>query len=131
MNKLKKEVAPTATLGIMIADISAKMDSKVMIKPAVINCDNGSAFISQHFREFLADRQIQLRFSPPYTPQLNSQIESMWCTTFGRLRYRASTTCGCQPATGNAPLCDADGEMDREPAAETVTWSPIRRLHAV
>ena len=77
--KLKKEVAPTATLGIIIADISAKMDSKVMIKPAVINCDNGSAFISQHFREFLADRQIQLRFSPPYILRLSSTARLSRC----------------------------------------------------
>ena len=54
--------------------------------PFVVNCDNGSAFISKHFGEFLADRQIALRFSPPYTPQLNAQIESMWCTTFATAR---------------------------------------------
>ena len=62
------------------------MKSSVPIKPHVVNCDNGSAVISRHFREFLADRQIQLRFSPPYTPQLNSQIEAMWGTTFGTAR---------------------------------------------
>ena len=44
---------------------------------AIFGLYNGSAFISKHFREFLADRQIALRFSPPYTPQLNAQIESM------------------------------------------------------
>ena len=62
------------------------MKSSVPIKPHVVNCDNGSAVISRHFREFLADRQVQLRFSPPYTPQLNSQIEAMWGTTFGTAR---------------------------------------------
>ena len=82
---MTKEVAST-TLALFIADISAKMQSSVTIKPHVVNCDNGSAFISNHFREFLADRQIQLRFSPPYTPQLNSQIEAMWGTTFGTAR---------------------------------------------
>jgi hypothetical protein len=82
---MTREVAST-TLALFVADISAKMQSSVPIKPHVVNCDNGSAFISQHFREFLADRQIQLRFSPPYTPQLNSQIEAMWGTTFGTAR---------------------------------------------
>ena len=82
---MTQEVAST-TLALFIADISAKMKSSVPIKPHVVNCDNGSAFISRHFREFLADRQIQLRFSPPYTPQLNSQIEAMWGTTFGTAR---------------------------------------------
>ena len=76
----------TQTLSLTLADIAAKMQSAVPLKPFVVNCDNGSAFISKHFREFLADRQIALRFSPPYTPQLNAQIESMWCTTFATAR---------------------------------------------
>ena len=74
------------TLSLILSDIASKMKSAVPIKPFVVNCDNGSAFISRHFREFLADRQIRLRFSPPYTPQLNGQIESMWCTTFATAR---------------------------------------------
>ena len=76
----------TQTLSLILADIAAKMQSAVAVKPHVVNCDNGSAFISRHFREFLADRQIALRLSPPYTPQLNAQIESMWCTTFATAR---------------------------------------------
>ena len=76
----------TQTLSLILADIAAKMQSAVAVKPYVVNCDNGSAFISRHFREFLADRQIALRFSPPYQPQLNAQIESMWCTTFATAR---------------------------------------------
>ena len=82
---MTKEIA-SSTLQLFMADITAKMKSPLPLKPHVVNCDNGSAFISQHFREFLADRQIQLRFSPPYTPQLNSQIEAMWGTTFGTAR---------------------------------------------
>ena len=65
------------TLSMILSDIAAKTKSAVPLKPFVVNCDNGSAFISKHFREFLADRQIALRLSPPYTPQLNAQIESM------------------------------------------------------
>ena len=82
---MTKEIAGQ-TLSLILADIAAKMQSAVPIKPYVVNCDNGSAFISKYFREFLADRQIQLRLSPPYTPQLNAQIESMWCTTFATAR---------------------------------------------
>ena len=82
---MTQDVASMA-LAMFMADITAKMQSAVPSKPHVVNCDNGSAFISRHFREFLADKQIQLRFSPPYTPQLNSQIEAMWGTTFGTAR---------------------------------------------
>ena len=84
-HSMTQDVASMA-LAMFISDITAKMQSPVPIKPHVVNCDNGSAFISRHFREFLADKQIQLRFSPPYTPQLNSQIEAMWGTTFGTAR---------------------------------------------
>ena len=84
-HSMKKEVA-SATLAVYIADVSAKMGSAVPLKPSVVNCDNGSAFVSQHFRELLAERQIQLRFSPPYTPQLNGHVEAMWGTTFGTAR---------------------------------------------
>ena len=76
----------TQTLSLILADIAAKMQSAVPLKPFVVNCDNGSAFISKHFCKFLANRQIALRFSPPYTPQLNAHIESMWCTTFATAR---------------------------------------------
>ena len=84
-HKMTQDIA-TQTLQLMLADIATKMKSAVPVKPYIVNCDNGSAFISKHFREFLADRQISLRLSPPYTPQLNAQIESMWCTTFATAR---------------------------------------------
>ena len=84
-HSMKKEVA-TAMLDCIMTDISSKMKLNVQIKPHVVNSDNGSAFISSHFREFLAARQIALRLSPPYTPQLNGHIEAMWGTTFGTAR---------------------------------------------
>ena len=55
-------------------------------QPCVVNSDNGSAFVSHHFREFLSDRQIRQTFSPPYTPQLNSYVERLWGTAFGTAR---------------------------------------------
>ena len=84
-HSMKKEVA-SALVDCLIADISSKMGSAVPLKPRVIYADNGSAFISHHFREFLAQKQIPLRFSPPYTPQLNGHVEAMWGTTFGTAR---------------------------------------------
>ena len=51
---MTQDVASMA-LAMFMADITAKIQSAVPSKPHVVNCDNGSAFISRHFREFLAD----------------------------------------------------------------------------
>ena len=82
---MRKEIA-SGTLALMCADVGAKMGLTVPFKPVVVNSDNGSAFVSYHFREFLAERQIKQTFSPPYTPQLNGVVESMFGRTFATAR---------------------------------------------
>ena len=123
---MTKDAAST-TLALFIADISAKMKSPVPIKPHVVNCDNGSAFVSRHFREFLADRQIQLRFSPPYTPQLNNQIEAMWGTTFdtGRVLLAAANL---PPSMHPFAMQCARWIENRLPKPSRVYQSPVYML---
>ena len=80
-----KEVA-TAALASFIADLTRHMGLVAPIKPQVIITDQGSAFVSHHFREFVAHGQMALRFSSTYTPQQNSHIERMWGYAFGTAR---------------------------------------------
>ena len=76
----------TAALAAFVAELAAIMGLSNPIKPQVVNCDNGPAFVSHFFREFVADRQARLRFSAPYTPQQNSYVERMWGYAFGTAR---------------------------------------------
>jgi hypothetical protein len=80
--------APVASSAIakFVADVASKMGFNELYKPAVVRSDKGSAFISNHFREFLADRQIHLTYSAEYTPQQNSHIERFWGIVFGTAR---------------------------------------------
>jgi hypothetical protein len=80
--------APVASsaLAKFVADVASKMSLNELYKPAVVRSDKGSAFISYHFREFLADRQIHLTHSAEYTPQQNSHIERFWGIVFGTAR---------------------------------------------
>src|SRR6056297_2994483 len=80
--------APVASSAIakFIADVASKMGFIEQYKPAVVRSDKGSAFVSYHFREFLADRQVHLTYSAEYTPQQNSHIERFWGITFGTAR---------------------------------------------
>ena len=75
-----------STLNLFLADISAKMGLSYKIKPSVIVTDQGSGYMAAHFREFLADNQMQHQPAPTYTPQSNSVIERMWGYTFGTTR---------------------------------------------
>jgi transposase InsO family protein len=43
--------------------------------PLVVKCDNGSAFISDEFQAFLAERGVLLLYSPPRRPQYNGAVE--------------------------------------------------------
>src|SRR6056297_2584222 len=80
--------APVASSAIakFIADVASTMGFIEQYKPAVVRSDKGSAFVSYHFREFLADRQVHLTYSAEYTPQQNSHIERFWGITFGTAR---------------------------------------------
>jgi transposase InsO family protein len=44
--------------------------------PLVLKADNGSAFIAEALRAFLSPYEVNLLFSPPYTPSYNGSIEA-------------------------------------------------------
>ena len=79
-------VVATACLELFTADVAAKMGLTSPFKPCVVRSDQGSAFVSHHFREFLSARQIQLSLAAVYTPQQNSVVENMWGIVFGTAR---------------------------------------------
>jgi hypothetical protein len=63
--------APVASSAIakFVADVASKMGFNELYKPAIVRSDKGSAFVSFHFREILADRQIHLTYIPPSIPR--------------------------------------------------------------
>ena len=76
----------SASLATFTADVAAKMRLTCTFKPSVVRTDQGSAFISHHFREFLDNRQVQLSLACTYTPQQNSHVERFWGITFATAR---------------------------------------------
>ena len=76
----------TSSLAEFIADVGAKLGFQTTYKPYVVRSDQGSAFISASFHEFLTERQIQQSLSCVYTPKQNSHIERTWGIVFGTAR---------------------------------------------
>ena len=76
----------SASLENFTSDIAAKMRLTYTFKPSVVRSDQGSAFISHHFREFLDVRQIQQSLACSYTPQQNSHVERFWGIIFSLAR---------------------------------------------
>lgn len=68
------------------AVLSGKMGLSFKIKPHLVVSDQGSAYVSHHFREFLASEQIPHRLATTYTPEQNAIIERMWGVTFASAR---------------------------------------------
>ena len=75
-----------AALGTFTADVAAHMGLHGPFKPLVVRSDQGSAFVSYHFREFLTERQIKQSLAAAYTPQQSSHIERFWGIVFGTAR---------------------------------------------
>ena len=73
-------------LEIFLADLTAKMGLSHRLKPQVIVTDQGSAFMSHEFVDFLSADHIRHRTSATYTPQQNSTAERLMGTTFGYAR---------------------------------------------
>ena len=73
-------------LEIFLADLTAKMGLSHRLKPQVIVTDQGSAFMSHEFVDFLSADHIRHRTSATYTPQQNSTAERIMGTTFGYAR---------------------------------------------
>ena len=80
-----KEVARRA-METTLADISALMGLTHTLKPHVVVTDQGSAFMSKYFSDFLADSQVRHWPSTTYTPQQNAYVERMWGTRFSMAR---------------------------------------------
>jgi transposase InsO family protein len=76
----------TSSLSEFIADVGAKLGFQTAYKPYVVRSDQGSAFVSSSFHEFLTDRQIQQSLACVYTPKQNSHIERTWGIVFGTAR---------------------------------------------
>ena len=76
----------TASLGAFTADVAALMGFHGHFKPLIVRSDQGSAFISHFFREFLNSWQTKQTLSAVYTPQQNSHIERFWGVVFGTCR---------------------------------------------
>lgn len=75
------------SLNLFIAELTSRMNLLHTISPQVINADQGSAFISTHFQEFVCEEVgARLRFACTYTPQQNGHVERMWGVTFGTAR---------------------------------------------
>ena len=55
-------------------------------KPLVVRSDQGSAFVSFYFREFLSARQIHQSLACTYTPQQNSHAERFFGVVFATAR---------------------------------------------
>ena len=80
-----KEVAKCAQ-ETLLADLSALMGLTHMLKPQVVVTDQGSAFMSKYFIDFLAGSQVRHWPSTTYTPQQNSYVERMWGSRFAMAR---------------------------------------------
>eukprot|EP00975_Prorocentrum_lima_P070155 12930421-Prorocentrum_lima.AAC.1 len=76
----------TQALHAFIAEISTLLELSHALRPHIIVSDNGSSFVSVHFREFVGRIGSLQRFSSPYQPQQNPFVERMWGVTFGVAR---------------------------------------------
>ena len=76
----------TSCLEAFIADVGAKLGLYHEFKPHVVRSDQGTAFTSYHFGEFLAARQIHQSLACTYTPQQNSHVERFFGIVFGTAR---------------------------------------------
>ncbi|KMQ89050.1 hypothetical protein RF55_11359 [Lasius niger] len=54
--------------------------------PKSIRVDNGRQFVSQEFKKFCQDHNIQLIQTPPYWPQANGEVENMNKSILKRLQ---------------------------------------------
>jgi len=76
----------TSCLDAFIADVGAKLGLYEQFKPHIVRSDQGKAFTSYHFGEFLAARQIHQSLACTYTPQQNSHVERFFGIVFGTAR---------------------------------------------
>ena len=80
-----REVA-RQTLTTLLADLRSLMRLSHKLVPQVVISDQGSQFMSHHFRDFLSEEQVRHWPSVAYTPQQNAVVERMWGTRFATAR---------------------------------------------
>jgi transposase InsO family protein len=68
------------------AELASLMGFHGGFKPLVVRSDQGSAFVSFYFREFLSARQIHQSLACTYTPQQNSHAERFFGVVFATAR---------------------------------------------
>ena len=68
------------------AELASLMGFHGSFKPLVVRSDQGSAFVSFYFREFLSSRQIHQSLACTYTPQQNSHAEHFFGVVFATAR---------------------------------------------
>ena len=68
------------------AEIASLMGFHGGFKPLIVRSDQGSAFVSFYFREFLSARQIHQSLACTYTPQQNSHAERFFGVVFATAR---------------------------------------------
>ena len=76
----------TAALDAFTAEMGAHMGFHGTFKPFIVRSDQGSAFVSHYFREFLQAHQIHQSLACVYTPQQNAHAERFFGVTFATAR---------------------------------------------
>ena len=110
-----------------LADLRSLLGLSHRLRPHVITSDQGSAFMSTYFREFLADDQLRHRPSAVYTPQQNAPVERMWGVRFSTARaLLAHATLG--PAFHPHALQTANWIWNRLPLASRGNLSAFQIL---
>ena len=85
------------------AELASLMGFHGGFKPLVVRSDQGSAFVSFYFREFLAARQIHQSLACTYTPQQNSHAERFFGVVFATARVLLAAA-GLPPTFGEEQL---------------------------
>lgn len=89
--------------------------------PLVLKSDNGSGFIAERMRRFLAQWQVLPLFSPPYTPEYNGACEA----GNGALKLRTNEQAARAGRIGiwTAEDCEAARRMANE---VNYPWGPLK-----
>lgn len=94
------------------------------LRPQVVVSDQGSQFVSFHFRDFLSDEQVKFWPATVYTPQQNAVIERVWGTRFGMARALLKFA-NLGPAMHPYALQCANWICNRLPQSSRANMSPV------
>jgi transposase InsO family protein len=83
---------PVSDLSARVALLGLSLLFRAYGAPLVLKMDNGSAFLADDTRQFLAESGVAMLFSPARTPQYNGAIEA----GIGSLKTRTERHATCQ-----------------------------------